>query len=326
MFGRSILVVSLMMTFLFWGISTSAISASDTDQQDIVEGSPPVKDCQISDAARDAIDQATSVWMQVDRAPEALDLILAAEKAGNPPECDSVRAKILADKAIELTKQPDKGLIISDPLTSSRSWPAKSSKSWSTKSLSPVFGFNWADISFEDDVFGGSGRIFGFTLGASFNSHYEIGYEYNSNAAFDFMFDDLFYSEPSLDEGRDLGTFEDFHITSQMLYLRGNWLISEKIAGYALVGYSEVEFEVEKATFDCGPFPIFPLVVPFCLNEDGIGSTKTYQNKESGIAWGVGLQWKPKSHNYVSLKYIDQSNGDIDFSGTYLSWGYQDWD
>ena len=102
MFRRSILIVSLMVTFLFLGVSKLAISATDTDQQDIVEGSPSEKDCQISGDARKASDQATSYWMQVGLAEEALDLIIQAEAVSKPPECDSVRAKILAVKAIEI--------------------------------------------------------------------------------------------------------------------------------------------------------------------------------------------------------------------------------
>lgn len=105
MLRHSILIVILMMTFLFWGMSSSAISATDTDQQDIAEGSPHGKDCQTSEAARNAIDQATSAWMQVGLAEEALDLIIQAEAAAEAPECDSVRAKILADKAIEMLIQ-----------------------------------------------------------------------------------------------------------------------------------------------------------------------------------------------------------------------------
>jgi hypothetical protein len=102
MFRRSILIVSLMVTLLFLGVSKLAISATDTDQQDIVEGSPSEKDCRISGDARKASDQATSYWMQVGLAEEALDLIIQAEAVSKPPECDSVRAKILAVKAIEI--------------------------------------------------------------------------------------------------------------------------------------------------------------------------------------------------------------------------------
>ena len=226
-----------------------------------------------------------------------------------PPEYDSYETRILADKAKRLAKEND--ISLNTPGTAAKK----------TKSTSPVLGLNFGVINFEDDVFGGNGRMFGLTLGGTINPHYEIGYEYNSNAAFDFFFDDLFLSGPSLDKGPDLGTFEDIHITSHLFFLRGNWPIAEKITGFALISYSKIEITAEETTFNCGP--LFP-VVPVCLNEDGIGSTTTYRNKASGIAWGVGLEWKRGPHLYLSLKYIDHSVDDIDLSGIYLAWGLRD--
>jgi hypothetical protein len=90
---------SLMMTFLFWEMSTSAMSATDTGHQNIVEDLPPETDCQISEAAREAIDVATEAWMKASNVPEALELILRAEAAIKPPNCDSTKAIELAGRA-----------------------------------------------------------------------------------------------------------------------------------------------------------------------------------------------------------------------------------
>lgn len=190
-----------------------------------------------------------------------------------------------------------------------------------TKDISLVLGLNFASVDFDDEIFSGSGNIFGFTLGASINDHYEIGYEYNSSSPFDSFFDDMFHSEPSLDKGRDLGDFEDAYLESQLLFLRRNWSFSQIFSGFALVGYTKIEFEIEKATFDCGP--LFP-IIPVCFNEDGVGSTTKYRNKESGTAWGAGLEWKRTPNSYLSLKYVDQSVDDFDFSGLYFGFGLRD--
>ncbi len=63
----------------------------------------PALACKMSEAARDAIDRATDAahsGNQVD--PEVLALVDEAEKAAGQPECDNVRAEILANEANEL--------------------------------------------------------------------------------------------------------------------------------------------------------------------------------------------------------------------------------
>ncbi len=238
---------------------------------------------------------------------EDIESIWVTVRKLTPPEYDNYEAMNLSSESQLLGEEN-----VASPNTTGLA--AKKSKA-----ISPVLGLNFASIDFEDDIFSGSGKIFGFTLGASFDSHYEIAYEYNSNAPFDFVFDDLFLSNPSLDKGRDLGDFEEFHIRSQLLYLRGNWPISETIAGFALVGYSEIEIEIEKDSLDCSLLIL--IGIPLCSAGE---TSTTYRNKESGMAWGVGLEWKRSPHSYLSLKYTDQSVDDFDFSGVYLAWGLRD--
>ncbi len=313
--GSNLIKVTLcVLVILFWESMSPVQAASESSEQPVTtESAAAPEDCQMSEAAREAIDDAAEAWMKAGNVPEALELILQAVAATEPPDCDNTKALEKAGQAIELVR-----ISFSEaPIDLSFSEAPYKTK----KSSSPVLGLNFGVITFEDEIFSGSGRMFGLTLGGTINSHYEIGYEYNSNAAFDFIFDDPFLSEPSLDKGPELGTFEDIHITSHMLFLRGNWPIGEKITGFALIGYSKIQIETEEAVFDCGP--LFPLV-PICLNEDGIGATTTYRNKASGIAWGVGLEWKRGLQSYLSLKYIDHSVDDIDLSGIYLAWGLRD--
>ncbi len=89
-------MVILAMTFPVWGSSASAMAASETNKQPTTEESRPVEECQMSDAARDAINAA---WDREGRTSEGLELIFQAQEAAGPPECDN-------KKAIELAEQP----------------------------------------------------------------------------------------------------------------------------------------------------------------------------------------------------------------------------
>ena len=84
-------------------------------------GDDPKKDCQMSEAARAAIDDATNLALQgggVSRI-EVLDLIDRAEMAAAPPTCDN-------DKAIALAEQAKRMAVIKFELAKSRSSPSKS--------------------------------------------------------------------------------------------------------------------------------------------------------------------------------------------------------
>ena len=77
-------------------------AARESNQQSTAEESLPVEDCQISDAAREALENASAAELQVHEIPEFLELYQQAQAAAKPPECDSAKARMLADKAIEL--------------------------------------------------------------------------------------------------------------------------------------------------------------------------------------------------------------------------------
>ncbi len=110
-------LVILALAFPIWGVPGFVMAASEINQQSTTEESRPVEDCQISDVAREAIENAEAAWMQAGIVEEALDLILQAERVAGPPECNSIRAKILADKAKRLsdaTPEPTKYLITAE--------------------------------------------------------------------------------------------------------------------------------------------------------------------------------------------------------------------
>ena len=157
-------------------------------------------------------------------------------------------------------------------------------------------------ITFEDEIFSGNTPHVGLTVALVFESQYEIGFTTNGS----FLF------TPSLSKGSDQLNDDDLFTEVNMLYLQRNWLITDKITGLALLGYSEIEIESEDIQSNC-------LILFTCSNP--VTSTTTYRNKESGFAWGIGIRRETESNYYLSLKYVDYSNGDIDFSGLHFGLG-----
>ena len=84
--------------------SASPTAANESNQQSTREESLPVEECQISDAAREALKNAWAVRVQTPEIPKFLELYQQAQTAAKPPECDSVKARMLADKARQLAR------------------------------------------------------------------------------------------------------------------------------------------------------------------------------------------------------------------------------
>lgn len=162
-----------------------------------------------------------------------------------------------------------------------------------------------SDIMFDGPYFSGSTPHIGLSAAYPFHSKYEVGFTYSTNS---FLFFPAF--SVSLDEGRNLSASEDFETSVKMLYLRGDWPISKKITGFALVGLSKVKIKITSTQITC---------ILFCGELISTSTNSTYSNKESGIAAGVGVQWKTKPDQFWSLKYIDYSDSDLDFTGAQLS-------
>jgi len=105
-------LVILALAFPIWGASTSAMAASETNQQSTTEESRPVEECKISDVAREAIEEARAQLKQNKYRGQMIKLIDQAEAAARLPECDSIRATILADKAKQLAEITPEPLIL----------------------------------------------------------------------------------------------------------------------------------------------------------------------------------------------------------------------
>ena len=170
---------------------------------------------------------------------------------------------------------------------------------------SGILELGLSDIMFDGPYFSGSTPHIALSAVYSFHSKYEVGYTYSTNS---FLFFPAF--SVSLDGGRYLSASEDFETSVKMLYLRGDWPISKKITGFALVGLSKVKIKITSTQITC----LF-----FCGELISTSTKSIYSNKESGIAVGVGIQWETKPERFWSLKYIDYSDSDLDFAGTQLS-------
>jgi len=150
---------------------------------------------------------------------------------------------------------------------------------------------NFDDGVFADDYISMTGVNFGYT----FESQFVIGYQGN----FSFLFD------PDLDSDENLLFDDDLKLSAHLLYLRRNWAINEKFTGFAQLGYSQVKTEVEVTNYYC-----------FIICDSS--TTTVYKNKETGTAWGLGLQWETDGGSQVSLKYIDYSDSPFEFEGFHI--------
>lgn len=101
-------LVIFALIFLTWEASASPVAASESNQQSTKEESLPVEECQISDVAREALKNAWAARVQTQEIPKFLELYQQAQTAAEPPKCDSVKAKMLADKAKQLADECSK--------------------------------------------------------------------------------------------------------------------------------------------------------------------------------------------------------------------------
>ena len=121
-FVRSCLV--LWMALATW----SAVSANSEEIA--------AADCEVSQAALDAIISATAGFVKQGSQPAEIEILIdQARRAARPPECDSVRAKILADKAAGLLDADEKSL----PVSPSESVPPDSAETTAARAKAPTF-------------------------------------------------------------------------------------------------------------------------------------------------------------------------------------------
>jgi hypothetical protein len=168
-----------------------------------------------------------------------------------------------------------------------------------------IIELDLSEISFNNTIFSGSVPHMGISIAYPLHSRYEVGFTYNTNSS---LF--IISFSPSFDEGQVLNPSENFESSVKMLYLRGKRSFSKNISGFALVGLSQVQIEIKSFQITC---------ILICGDLITTSNETTYRNKESGIAVGLGIEWESKPDRLWSLKYIDYSNGDLDFTGTHVS-------
>ena len=158
-------------------------------------------------------------------------------------------------------------------------------------------------VSFDDNVVSGNSVHMGYNLAVAY-SYFEIGFGQNGT---------LFWNA-SMDEDAGLEPEDGFYSDTRLLYLRGNLPFNETTTGFALVGSSKVTVE---------GISIYGCFFPFCGDElIGTNTVTDYNNTESGIALGLGMQWDVTHNRRLVVQYIDYLyDSDFDFSGIYLSYG-----
>ena len=97
-------LILVLVSIPSWVMPVFVLAAdAENDQPIKTKKHVVLSDCQMSQSAFDAINSATAEFVKKDsKDSEVKDLIDKAKNAAWPPECDSVRAKILADKAKSL--------------------------------------------------------------------------------------------------------------------------------------------------------------------------------------------------------------------------------
>ena len=99
---------SLVCMMVIFCLGCSTAPKPDTELSGTLE------ECQVSDATYEAIEAATSAAKKKVTRLEVYELIDEAEAATKPPECDNVRARILADKARQLIDSGDGEIVMAE--------------------------------------------------------------------------------------------------------------------------------------------------------------------------------------------------------------------
>lgn len=265
-------------------------NSGQASEQSIEDGAVSV--CQPSEAARDAIAAAEQARPPgADKFFQFRDLIRQAEHAARPPQCDSGKAIILAQKALRLTGDSAKAT----PAT-----PVAIPTAIHSPSTSHIVEFNLSQVNFNDSSISGSVFLWGLTLGRTFDSRYELAYSYSQKIPL---------ISPSMDSPSELDDHEFLDVQMHLLSLRRNWKINDVTTAFALVGYSKVKIKIDNLS-----------LCVYCGFT--VSSNNTYRNSLSGPAWGVGMQWKTRNNLYRSLEYMDHSDKGFGFSGVHLNFGW----
>ncbi|MEM7563264.1 MAG: outer membrane beta-barrel protein [Pseudomonadota bacterium] len=263
--------------------------------------------CQPDDAALKAIDRARSAWLASDYPAGSYRLIEDAEAAAAAPECDSIRARILAEKflEIEVVSEAKPALEVEDwsvgestvgVTPSIESQPDKNRKSQWHEGTYLEWDF-YSNVQFDDGVVSGDYvSITGLNLGYAHRNGFSFGYQGNYS---------LFFEPQSDREPEPKG---DLSLIAHMLYVRRDIRLSDDVVIFGMLGVSRVESKIEVDELSCFLF--------FCETS----SRTLYSNKENGPAWGIGLEKRLDYQTSVSAKYIDYSVDSFDFGGLHIGY------
>lgn len=164
--------------------------------------------------------------------------------------------------------------------------------------------FTVSRASFDDDIVSGDSLHMGYNLAVGY-SYFEIGFGHNGTLLWN----------ANMDEDAGFEPEDGFYSDARLFYLRGNLPFNKTMTGFALLGSSKVTVEGTTSYVSC----LF-----FCDDNTLIQTTSEteYNNTESGIAVGIGMQWNTAQNRRVVLQYIDYLyDSDYDFSAIYLSYG-----
>lgn len=160
-----------------------------------------------------------------------------------------------------------------------------------------------AAVSFDDGVLSGSTHTLGLNLAYAFRSHYEVGLNYSSNQIFPLVLTNV----TNLDQGGSMVDEDELEVRSQTLYARLNWHLGDNTTAYVMIG--ESDYELKSRYIVINTFFFVPV---------SVSSLTRYRSKISSTSVGLGLQWRHKENRYFTLKYIDHSDGDFEYSSLHL--------
>jgi len=162
-------------------------------------------------------------------------------------------------------------------------------------------------VTFDDGILSGSTYSEGLNVAYAFNSRYEIGFNYSSNQLFPLVLLDL----TKLDQSSSEVDEHELEVESKTLYARLNWSVNENATVFVMLGKSDYELKNENVRLNT--FFFIPV---------GVSTTTTYRNKASATSVGLGLQWRKQNNKFVTLKYIDHSDSNFDYSTLHLGLRY----
>ena len=147
---------------------------------------------------------------------------------------------------------------------------------------------------FDEDFFEGDGNT--LTAGLGYRFGIDSGLGEHPSLELGTMFNGLFNIDTSRGDEDDLDVF-----SVSTFYFRYDQQLADRVSGFGQIGYSSIE--VETTSSSCTGFIFLDCT-----------TTTTYRNKDKGISWGVGLNFRTSPNYLLSIGYFDFSQSDIDLT------------